>query len=340
MAMRNQMRRDRTASGRALQHGGRSLGAGLALAAGLLMGITLLGTPSTATAQGLTFNRGQSISPAYEGWERNEDGSFNLVFGYMNRNWEETPDIPVGPENGFSPGPADRGQPTNFLPRRNRFIFKVRVPADFGEQELVWTINHAGEELTAYGSLRPDYFIDNVVVMSENGALGAGTSSPELRAHTPPTVALETPTKIEARVGEPVRLVAHVTDDGLPRRRQIPLPLTGEGTLDFDRAVNQMIPSRITVDKATGLHMTWFVYRGPDDSAESVSFNPPQIHAWEDTRPYSNSPWAAFWSAPEPPADNRWISEVTFSQPGTYVLRGRADDGGLFTDTDVTVHVR
>ena len=52
-------------------------------------------------AQSLTYSRGQNISPAYEGWEQNADGSSSLVFGYMNRNWEEEIDVPVGPENGF-----------------------------------------------------------------------------------------------------------------------------------------------------------------------------------------------------------------------------------------------
>ncbi|HIC14095.1 MAG TPA: hypothetical protein EYO83_03055, partial [Gemmatimonadetes bacterium] len=74
-----------------------------------------------------TYTKGQNISPAYEGWEQNPDGSFNFMFGYMNRNWLEEPDVPVGIENNFSPGPEDRGQPTHFLPRRNRFVFKVRV---------------------------------------------------------------------------------------------------------------------------------------------------------------------------------------------------------------------
>ncbi len=31
---------------------------------------------------------------------------------------------------------------------------------------------------------------------------------------------------------------------------------------------------------------------------------------------------------------------VTFSTPGTYILRGRADDGGLFADEEITVVVR
>ena len=52
-----------------------------------------------------------------------------FVFGYMNRNWEEELDVPVGPDNGFTVGDADQGQPTHFLPRRNRFVFRVPVPA-------------------------------------------------------------------------------------------------------------------------------------------------------------------------------------------------------------------
>jgi hypothetical protein len=43
---------------------------------------------------------------------------------------------------------------------------------------------------------------------------------------------------------------------------------------------------------------------------------------------------------PELPEDGRWVAEVTFSEPGTYILRGRADDGGLFTDRDIIVTVR
>ncbi|MDR0786583.1 MAG: hypothetical protein LBG44_01725 [Gemmatimonadota bacterium] len=314
---------------------GRIRGAVLAMATA-----ALFVTPATAPAQGLTFSRGQSIAPAYEGWERNDDGTFNLVFGYMNRNWEETPNVAVGENNFFSPGAPDRGQPTLFLPRRNRFVFKVTVPANFGSQELVWTLKVHGEEVKAYGSLLPEYFLDNVVIMSETGTLGAGTSSPALRSHTPPVLKLETPSQIRARVGEPVRLLAHLSDDGLPARDNRRLPVNENGGLDMALATRS-IPSRITVDKIIGLHLTWFVYRAPEgvDAGRTVEFDPPQIHPWEDTRPYSNSPWAPFWVPPELPADGWWTSEVTFSEPGTYILRGRADDGGLLTDEEVTVTV-
>src|SRR5690606_6803795 len=92
------------------ERGGR---ARFAYAIAALAGLALVAAPNEAAAQGLTFNSGQSIAPAFEGWVRNDDGTFSLVFGYMNRNWEETPTIPVGEDNHFSPGPADRGQPTH-----------------------------------------------------------------------------------------------------------------------------------------------------------------------------------------------------------------------------------
>ena len=75
----------------------------------------------------------RAISPAYEGWWPNDDGSFTMFFGYMNSNWEEEFDVPVGPDNHIEPGGPDQGQPTHFYPRRNMFLFTIRVPKDFGE---------------------------------------------------------------------------------------------------------------------------------------------------------------------------------------------------------------
>jgi hypothetical protein len=126
------------------------------------------------TAAQVSLPTGQNIAPAYEGWEQNPDGSFNLVFGYFNRNWEEEIDLPIGPDNNLAPGEADQGQPTHFFPRRNRFIFRIRVPKDFGKQELVWTLISHGKTERAYATLKPDYFIDDIVIMNNNGAGGAG----------------------------------------------------------------------------------------------------------------------------------------------------------------------
>jgi len=94
-------------------------------------------------------------------------------------------------------------------------------------------------------------------------------------------------------------------------------------------------PGRFTVQKVNGMHLSWFVFRGDHE----VMFDPPQIKTWEDTRAGANSPWAPLFSMPEAPEDGEWTVQVTFDQPGTYVLRARADDGGLYHDTDVTINV-
>src|ERR1044071_871288 len=85
------------------------------------------------------YARGQDVVPVYEGWLKNSDGSFTFVFGYFNRNWQEELVIPAGAANKLEPGPADRGQPTYFLPRRQSWVFRVQVPGDWGSKELVWT---------------------------------------------------------------------------------------------------------------------------------------------------------------------------------------------------------
>ena len=311
--------------------------------------------PPESAAQ--TYQRGQNVAPAFEGWERNDDGSFSFLFGYMNRNWLEEIDVSIGEHNSFSPGPADRGQPTHFLPRRNRFVFKVRVPADWGDQELVWTLTSNGVTEHAYATLRPDYVVDNVVIMSETGALGAGSSNATVRGNQPPTITLEGPAEREASVGVPVNITVLVEDDGLlrSRRRAPTVPETAEDSARADSiwaapptfSRRQLTPpSRITVQKVNGLFMSWFLYRGRGEGADgaetdaAVTFDPPQVKVWEDTRAGANSPWSPLWVPPELPEDGRWTVNVTFDRPGTYVLRGRADDGGLLADVEVTVVVR
>ena len=146
-----------------------------------------MATGGTLFAQSLSYTSGQIVSPAYEGWEQDPDGSKYFVFGYMNKNWEEELDVPIGAANSFAPGDADRGQPTHFLPRRNRFVFRVPVPKGFSEKdELVWTLTTQGKTTKAYASLRTDYLIDDMVKASETGALGPGTSNPTVRSNKPP----------------------------------------------------------------------------------------------------------------------------------------------------------
>ena len=328
------------------------LAASLALASGAAY--------SAAHAQVLTYSKGQPISAAYEGWEVDPDGTKYFIFGYENKNWEEEMDIPVGPENGFQPGPIDRGQPTHFFPRRNRYVFRVPVPSQFSERdELVWTLVTHGRTSKAYASLRPDLILDAVAKGNDTGASGM-SSSPETRANKPPVIAIEGSKNRAVRVGEQLVLVATVTDDGVPkatteeqarnraRRNASSTNATGQGNSagpgsgsaspSSDTApvdIWRVPPSQGSVRKSNGLHLSWFHLRGPGP----VQFDPPQIKTWEDLRVGANSPWAPVWFAPPMPSDGRVTTKVTFTVPGTYVLRARADDGPATTDDDVTVVV-
>ena len=122
--------------------------------------VTLVWGPLPAGAQfkqvplELPKESGQSVTPAYEGWWQNPDGSYNLLFGYFNRNTKEIFDIPIGPNNHFDRGPVDQGQPTHFLPRRQKGVCTVTVPKDFGVKNLVWTIAANGKTLSRSGPSR------------------------------------------------------------------------------------------------------------------------------------------------------------------------------------------
>src|SRR4030095_5147506 len=114
---------------------------------------------------------------------------------------------------------------------------------------------------------------------------------------------------------------ATAAGDGKPNRKAMPALLGG----------NYMLPA-----SANGLRLSFFVYRGP---GTAVTFDPPQIEVWEDTRDGGRSPWSAGFKTPPLPAGNKWEARASFSQPGTYVVRALAHDGGLWSSEDITVTV-
>src|SRR5215510_6861813 len=254
--------------------------------------------------------RGQNVAPAFEGWEENPDGSFNMVFGYFNRNWEEQPDIPIGPDNAIEPGGPDQGQPTHFFPRRNKFVFRVPVPKDFGKKEVAWTLTVHGKTERAYGTLKDDYKLDLRVLQTNTHMLLGTRNYPkfdeDMAGNTPPVVKVDGDTRRTVKVGEPLRLTAFVTDDG--RLKALPAP----PTTDSDTT-------------ALGLRVAWFVYRGAGDK---VTFDPEQFKVYQDKRPNGNSPWTPGWMPPPLPTDGRFPVNVTFSERGTYTVRVLAHDGG------------
>jgi len=256
--------------------------------------------PPTPTYVSQTkFNTGQSVVPVYEGWLRNSDGTFTFVFGYFNRNWKEELVIPAGVNNKLEPGPADRGQPTYFLPRRQSWLFRVPVPADWGNKELVWTLTAHGRTEKAYATLTPEEEITERIIMTL-GNLNPGEDDP----NKPPVITI--PPVQTAIAGRPVSLAALVTDDGMPKPRVAP------------RATSGPIPTaqsnRTTESGPGGLTGTGFEYGGP----AQVIFDP---------------------AGPIPVVNGHVSTAARFAEPGTYTLRATANDGALSTTAGVIVTV-
>jgi hypothetical protein len=251
----------------------------------------------SANAQ-IRYLRGQDVAPAFEGWEQNPDGTYTMLFGYLNRNYEEEVDIPIGPNNNIDPG-GDRGQPTHFYVRRQRFVFKVVVPKDWDKQQrVVWTLTTHGRTDQAKGWLQPEWELNDEVISENNagGVLEAGNKPPSITGSTAETVTLPNTATV----------TVSATDDGLPK----PLPRPVIATAD---AAIPDLPERRRVE---GVRIKWILYRGPG----KVEFDP-------DTNP-------VVYGKPV-----TLTSKVSFSAPGTYWLRAIASDGQLSSTHDVTVTV-
>jgi hypothetical protein len=167
---------------------------------------------------GVKYARGQSVVPVYEGWVPNPDGTFSLIFGFWNRNWEETVFIPIGAENRIEPGGPDRGQPTVFTPRRGKNLFEIVVPKDFGNKEVVWTLTTRGKTEKAFGALVNQEVLTRRMVMaggslSANAAVGNDDVGNESDPNKPPSVTIDPVQPVP--VPGPATLVAAVSDDGL-----------------------------------------------------------------------------------------------------------------------------
>ena len=306
-----------------------------------------------AVASGQTrfaYSAGQALEPAYEGWVLNADGSYTLYFGYMNTNWLQEFDIPVGPDNRFEPGNPDQGQPTHFYPRRNPFLYTMRLSKEDAKNpklELIWTLTVNGQTRKTYASLKSDYEIDPQVISTEVGG-DNGSLADELRSNIAPELKVEGSLTRTIAVGQPLSLAVIAGDpDNIPKRRDgkpqpgFKGPAAAASTPRPSAPANSASvvyrpPVAVVASSGPGLRFSWSVYRG---KAAAVAFKPDQMKTWMDTRAYGNSAWSPPYIIPDPPADGRWTADVTFSEPGTYVLRGVASDSGQFTYENVTVTV-
>src|SRR5579863_2812453 len=178
----------------------------------LLVSIGSLSSLMEAQVPELT---GQDVVPVFEGWEHNPDGTYEMFFGYMNRNFSEELNIPVGPDNTFEPGAPDRGQPSFFYPRRQMFLFHVQVPKDWGQKDLIWTLTSHGRAEKAFGHLQPEWLIDNRLIAAN---VHGSSNLDVVDTDQPPAVKIE-PVQAIA-FPDALTLKVLVSDDGNPKPGQ------------------------------------------------------------------------------------------------------------------------
>lgn len=241
---------------------------------------------------------GASITPAFEGWYDNPDGTHSFLIGYYSRNTEAEFDVPVGPANHFEPGPADMGQPTHFLTRRRFGMFTITVPKEFPKtQKLTWTLSVNGSTTSIPFYMHTDYNISPfksseeapnrdfnkpaVIKFDENGPTFSG---PALSPSNSAKVISRT-----ATVGTPMPLTVWADDDAL-------YSSGGNGPMAGARP-----PVSLVISK----------YRGPG----SVTLGPGRI-AFETLK----------GGKPLEPYSGKTTAQVNFSAPGDYMVHVTAND--------------
>ena len=274
----------------------------------------LLGLAGQAAAQAapehFRFNAGQTIQPFFDGWTRNDDGRFEFHFAYLNRNFVEELEIPVGPDNHVTPGDPDQGQPTYFYPRRHSRMFSVTVPADWGDREVVWQVTVNDEPHRAVGWLLPEWEIDvNPAALRIAPEVLATNQTPMLSVTAPST----------GSTGTPITLGATVSDDGIPPPRQ-----------PFSRAA---VPPAFA----------------PQEDGPTLPVNVPQIQRRNRHFPTSTrvEQVNVTWTQLRGPVGARLTSNgeeeasvtAIFSHPGNYVFRIQASDGPATATEEFSISI-
>ena len=314
--------------------------------AGLVVFLVLATLPLSAIGQGQAPQNlplsptirptGQSVTPAFEGWFENKDGTFTLLVGYFNRNEKEELFIPVGPNNRIEPGGPDMGQPTHFFPRRQWGVFTIKVPKDFGTKKLTWTIVANGLTNTITLHLNPKWIVEPWY------AAGSGNTPPVLRFNPegpefsgPPTTVAASYT---ASVGKALDLTVWASDKGPTLNLQDPDEArarrgrgappgrgTGPGPGTPGAGPGGGRPGGAGGDEGPGgsppLSVSWNLHRGP----AKVTFS--------NARPSVSG------------EGGKAITSVVFSKPGEYILRAQANDssgegGGGFQCCWTNTHIK
>jgi hypothetical protein len=266
-------------------------------------------TPSPLPLSHTLREHGSSVTGAYEGWYKDADGAVRLLVGYFNRNTKQELDIPVGPDNRIEPGGPDQGQPTHFLTGRQWGVFTIKVPADFGDRKLTWTIVANGQTNVITLHTKAEWVVEPFEDVASRNTPPVLKFEPSGATFTGPPIAIAA--SYTVTTPEAVTLSAWVTDEG-PKINLVP-PTTQTGS------------RRAGTPPPTGpppLAVSWSKFRGPG----SVAF--------ENTKPSIDKEHGG-----------KTTTTATFTEAGEYILRLQANDttgegGGGFQCCWTNAHVR
>ena len=229
---------------------------------------------------------GQGVTPAFEGWFRNADGTFSILVGYFNRNMKQVVDIPIGPDNKIEPGGPDRGQPTHFNPGRGWGPFVMVVPKDFGDKELNWTLTVNGQTNVVPVNIKSPWEIAPFVDALNN---------------TPPWLSFQDFDESGPMISGPKPLVISKT-----AKVGVPIPLTAFVADDVVYGPGRLAP-------VNPITLTWTKLRGPAEV--KFSAEKPKVEKME----VKKMPKLAVFAG-------KGTTEATFTEPGDYILYVTVND--------------
>ncbi len=288
----------------------------LATVAALAAGGALVSAQGQLLPSSPKLGFGASVTPAYDGWYDNPDGSHTFLIGYYNRNWTQEIDVPIGPNNKFEPGDIDRGQPTHFLPNRNFGMFTITVPKSFGATErLWWTLTVNGVTSRVGMIMSPDFNITPNKSSEE---------SPNGKYNTPPVLKFS---ESGPAIQNPIASVA----SAITRTAQVNVPMTLDLWAEDDALYSSGTNAPMTRTPPV-VEATIEKYRGPGN-VKAADFHFTTLKGGKPMEPYTG----------------KASGKITFDKPGDYIVhitlndyseKGGGATGCCWTTAMVKVNVK
>jgi hypothetical protein len=234
---------------------------------------------------------GQRVAPFFDGFYENPDGTITLSFGYSNFNKQGTIEIPLGPDNFIEPKQYDGRQPTSFPVNPGTAPTGARRDRERGVFTVTVPATYKGDVVW---TLRHAGQTHKVPGRSKTGAYGLRW--PMAMGSIPPLLRFSADSA-------PGRGPVGVESPPLQATTGTPLSLTiwtkDDSQRDKEIEVKERGPARPSIT------VNWYKHSGPPGA---VTFNPQKSSLVE--------------------LEGTATTAVTFAEPGTYVLRVRADNFG------------